>query len=98
MPEETIETMSTVLFEDGGEDLDMMEIMTAALTRYMQVTKSAGPSQESMKAMVLMMEPATVENLTEIGEMIRNVTADRDPDGLVTFFDNDLLEQDEGSE
>ncbi|KAL9122244.1 MAG: hypothetical protein Q9187_001196 [Circinaria calcarea] len=85
-----IDAVSETLYEEDGDDVDMMSVMIGALTAYMQQTGNDGPTEESLRAMIEMMEPPTHENMVEVARLIRTTTMD--PNAIVEFFDNDIVE------
>ncbi|KAK5162691.1 uncharacterized protein LTR77_011244 [Saxophila tyrrhenica] len=86
LDDDGIEAMTTTLFVDEGEDLDMREILIVALMRYMKETSGGKPTKESMEAIIDMMRPFTKEIMNEVGHTIRDGSLAED-DRIVTFFD-----------
>lgn len=69
-------------------DTNMMEVMTKAIAIYTTANNGRTPSTESIKSMIDLLEPPTDDNMIDIGRMIKEFFTD--PEGLTSFFDNDL--------
>lgn len=85
--------MMTNLLVSGPDDheLDMYEIVIAALTSYMQQTQTDGPSKLSMTKLTDKMRPSTVDKLSSIGQMIMNSCMSDDPEEFVGVLDIDMI-------
>jgi len=93
MEEDHVEAMMKTLFVEDDEELDMSEILTVALMRYMKETGGEGPSGESIAAVIKMMEPFGDQIMDEMGHVLRDASVAVDGDGIVTFFDTAAMDE-----
>ena len=85
-----MDTVGETLYEENGEEMDMMSVMIGALNAYMQQTGNDGPTEESLRGMIGMLEPPTHGNMVDVARLIKTVTMEHD--AIVEIFDNDVLD------
>ena len=87
--DDMIDAVQKPLFKEADSELNMAEIMTSAITAYMDAKQSEPPTGEAVVEMIKLMHPPTDANMNDVGTMIRDLSEHKDT--LVAFFDNELM-------
>lgn len=73
---------------DMIDDSMIINVISLVISSYINVTLGRELREDSFKGMVKLINPTAMDNMIKVAKMIMDLC--RDPDGLVSFFDDDL--------